>query len=211
MTSGTNVEYGHTDRASGSHRYLASPLIRLCRSHGVGSVLDIGCGNGELCRDLDAIGMHAVGLEPSRDGYEVATRRSPHIRFYQLGLDDSPCTIEEGSFDAVVCAEVVEHLYRPESLPEFAAHKLSPGGLLLVTTPYHGYFKNLALVLLGKWDSHHQPLRTGGHIKFWSSRTLRRLLENNGFRVEKFVGVGRVPFLWKSMIMVARRREPLVR
>lgn len=203
----SDFKYGHTDRASGSHRYLAPLLIRLCRNHGARSVLDIGSGNGELCRDLDAIGMRVVGLEPSRDGYEVATRRSPHIRFYQLGLDYPPSAVEEANFDAVVCAEVVEHLYRPESLPEFAAHKLNPGGLLLVTTPYHGYLKNLALVLLGKWDSHHQPLRTGGHIKFWSSRTLRRLLENSGFRVEKFVGVGRAPFLWKSMVMVARKRQ----
>jgi len=45
----------------------------------------------------------------------------------------------------------------------------------------------------------------GGHIKLWSRTTLTRLLEKNGFTVIEFHGVGRFPYLWKSMILVARR------
>lgn len=74
----------------------------------------------------------------------------------------------------------------------------------MISTPYHGYLKNLALSAFNKWDKHHTPLWHGGHIKFWSRRTLTSLIEANGFRVTEFHGVGRAPWLWKSMILVAR-------
>lgn len=77
---------------------------------------------------------------------------------------------------------------------------------MVITTPYHGYLKNLALSLLDKWDVHHTPLWHGGHIKFWSRATLTELLDRHGFDVVGFSGVGRVPYLWKSMVLVARKR-----
>jgi 2-polyprenyl-6-hydroxyphenyl methylase/3-demethylubiquinone-9 3-methyltransferase len=54
-------------------------------------------------------------------------------------------------------------------------------------------------------DAHFTALWDYGHIKFWSQRTLTILLQEAGFRMVRFQGVGRVPFLWKSMIIVARR------
>ena len=74
----------------------------------------------------------------------------------------------------------------------------------MLTTPYHGYLKNLALSVFGKWDAHFTSEWEGGHIKFWSRATLTNLLGNAGFEVFEFSGVGRVPYLWKSMILVSR-------
>ena len=79
-----------------------------------------------------------------------------------------------------------------------------PGALAIVSTPYHGYWKNLALSLVpGAWDRHHHPLSDHGHIKFWSIGTLRALLIQAGFRAVRFQRLGRVPALAKSMIAVA--------
>jgi 2-polyprenyl-6-hydroxyphenyl methylase/3-demethylubiquinone-9 3-methyltransferase len=79
------------------------------------------------------------------------------------------------------------------------------GGTLVVSTPYHGYLKNLALALTGKMDEHFTALWDHGHIKFWSQRTLRILLEEAGFRDVTYRRVGRVPALAKSMIAVAEK------
>jgi 2-polyprenyl-6-hydroxyphenyl methylase/3-demethylubiquinone-9 3-methyltransferase len=65
--------------------------------------------------------------------------------------------------------------------------------------------KNLALSIANKWDFHHTPLWHGGHIKFWSRKTLSQLLTEGGFEVVGFHGVGRLPLLWKSMVIVARK------
>ena len=74
-----------------------------------------------------------------------------------------------------------------------------------MTTPYHGYLKNLALSLAGKWDHHHTALWHGGHIKFWSRRSLTKLLTAESFLHQQFLGVGRLPWLWNSMVLVMRK------
>jgi 2-polyprenyl-6-hydroxyphenyl methylase/3-demethylubiquinone-9 3-methyltransferase len=56
-------------------------------------------------------------------------------------------------------------------------------------------------------DAHFTALWDYGHIKFWSRRTLAVLLEEAGLRVERFVRVGRIPLLAKSMIAVAQRQD----
>lgn len=111
----------------------------------------------------------------------------------------------ERQFDAVISTEVIEHLFSPHYLPIYCRSILKEGGHLIVTTPYHGYLKNLALSIFDKWDTHHTALWHGGHIKFWSRQTLSELLERNGFRVRSFSGVGRCPYLWKGMVLVATR------
>jgi len=112
--------------------------------------------------------------------------------------------VDERPFDVVISTEVIEHLYDPTKLFQFARGVLKPDGHLLVSTPYHGYWKNLALSVADKWDFHHHPARFGGHIKFWSRKTLSEMFVNFGFMVGEFRGVGRTPWLWNSMILVGR-------
>jgi hypothetical protein len=83
-----------------------------------------------------------------------------------MDVEDDPGRVEESEFDAAVSTEVVEHLFSPRALPRFAHAKIKAGGVFIVTTPYHGYLKNLVLCLANKWDFHHSPLWDGGHIKF---------------------------------------------
>ena len=79
------------------------------------------------------------------------------------------------------------------------------GGTAILSTPYHGYWKNLALALSGKLDRHFTALWDHGHIKFWSMKTLALLLEAAGFCDIRFARVGRIPALAKAMSAVARR------
>ncbi|MGZ2432543.1 2-polyprenyl-3-methyl-5-hydroxy-6-metoxy-1,4-benzoquinol methylase [Rhizobium redzepovicii] len=82
---------------------------------------------------------------------------------------------------------------------------VKPGGVAVMSTPYHGYLKNLALATMGKMDDHFMPLKDHGHIKFWSKDTLSMLLLDAGFDNVRFRYVGRIPVLAKSMIAVAQK------
>ena len=82
---------------------------------------------------------------------------------------------------------------------------LEDGGTAIISTPFHGYWKNLVLALTGKMDHHFTALWDHGHIKFWSMKTLTRLLREAGFRSVRYERVGRVPALAKSMIAIATR------
>jgi 2-polyprenyl-6-hydroxyphenyl methylase/3-demethylubiquinone-9 3-methyltransferase len=74
-----------------------------------------------------------------------------------------------------------------------------------MSTPYHGYWKNLALALSGKMDDHFMALRDHGHIKFWSEKTITKLLSHAGFNSIEISRAGRMPALAKSMVIVARK------
>ena len=95
--------------------------------------------------------------------------------------------------------EVIEHLYQPRAFVLFIRSILeaSGGGQFIVTTPYHGYLKNLTIAAANKMDHHLSALWEGGHIKFWSRRTLAILLREAGYHHLAFTGAGRIPYLWR--------------
>ncbi len=208
MSENTVENYGwHTPVQSYSNSYITPRIKEILQRLQAKRVADLGTGNGAMCGELAALGLEMVGIEYDKAGVELAKQSYPHIHFYNFGVQDDPAALlaTESPFDVVISTEVIEHLFSPHLLPIYAKQILKPGGHLVVTTPYHGYVKNLALAILGKWDRHLTALWHGGHIKFWSRNTLTTLLEQNGFVVEEFSGVGRLPYLWKSMVLVARR------
>ena len=95
---------------------------------------------------------------------------------------------------------IISNTNRKRVLYGEAYDLLEPGGTLILSTPFHGYWKNLALALSGKMDAHFTALWDGGHIKFWSERTLRSLLHEAGFVEVGFSRVGRIRPLAKSMV-----------
>lgn len=203
--------YGwQSEQGPTSCAYIAPAVLRALRELKPRRVLDLGAGNGALCRALVSAGYEVVGVEPDAAGLAIAQEHCPSARFYRLSVDDTPkqiCADYPDRMDVVVCTEVIEHLYAPRRLPVFVQAVLRPGGHLVLTTPYHGYLKNVAIALAGQWDKHADPLWDGGHIKFFSRRTITKLLEEHGFRITRCGGVGRLPWLWKSMVVVAMKER----
>ena len=122
----------------------------------------------------------------------MANARYPHLKLY-LGSAYDDLAARYGRFPVVTSLEVVEHVYSPRQYAATLFDLLEPGGVAFISTPYHGYWKNLALALSGKMDAHFTALWDHGHIKFWSVRTLRQLLQEAGFTEIRFLRVGRIP------------------
>ncbi len=165
---------------------------------------DLGCGNGATAGMLADMGLQVTGIDPSQSGVAFAHKAFPNCRFAVASAYDDLAG-QFGRFPLVVSLEVVEHLYDPKAFARVTYDLLEPGGTAIISTPYHGYFKNLLLALTGKLESHFTVLWDGGHIKFFSIPTLEKLLRDVGFSDISFVRVGRLPIVAKSMIAIARR------
>jgi SAM-dependent methyltransferase len=189
---------------------LARLLEQIVREQpGVRSICDLGCGNGYLAGRLGKLGYRVVGVDASTSYLDVARRHyaSDNVSFRRavFGVDAASELPDEGAFDLVISSDVIEHLYRPADLIDTAARLLRPGGILVAGTPYHGYLKNVAISVLNKWDQHHTVHWPGGHIKFFSVKTLSELVANAGFSGIHFRFYGRAPWLWKNMICISTK------
>jgi len=197
-------DYGYADEQPfHTSAYILKPLMSLLNKDTNRCILDLGCGNGHIANYLIAKGYNVYGTDASESGILMANKQNPGKFFIQdLSIDELPEELRSLPFDTIISTEVVEHLYDPIKFIDFSKKILAPTkGEIMLSTPYHGYLKNLSLALLNKWDAHVDPLWYGGHIKFWSRATLGRLLTNAGFIVTDFRGCGRFPYFWKSMII----------
>jgi 2-polyprenyl-6-hydroxyphenyl methylase/3-demethylubiquinone-9 3-methyltransferase len=184
-----------------AHDYLFPTIRDWLKQAGAKTVLDLGCGNGALTAALHNEGFSMTGLDASESGIAVASRSFPDIAFAHSDLAAPLPAASRQRFDAVIAVEVIEHLLLPRQLFQRAKEALRHGGVFIVTTPYHGFLKNLALALSNKFDDHWHPLRDYGHVKFFSRATLEQLFSEQGFATGRFTRVGRVPALAKSMIL----------
>lgn len=201
-------DYGFTnDSPSHTFSYLQHALFSMLNKDRNRCILDLGCGNGHLVNYLLKEGYNAYGTDASENGIAIAKQQHPN-RFYLQDLSTGKLPVELRSlpFDTIVSTEVIEHLYDPEGFIDFCKKCLQQNGELILSTPYHGYLKNLMISVLNMWDTHMSPTWHGGHIKLWSRNTLSKLLRDKGFEVTHFKGCGRMPYFWKSMIIKARLR-----
>jgi 2-polyprenyl-6-hydroxyphenyl methylase/3-demethylubiquinone-9 3-methyltransferase len=168
------------------------------------SVLDAGCGHGEFAAFLLNLGFAVTGVDISATAIAKAKHRCPGMRFEVASLEVAlPFADEE--FAAVWCSELLEHLFDVHRALAELNRVLQPRGKLVLTTPYHGLLKNIAIALVG-FEKHYNPYLS--HIRFFTRRSLAMCLDRAGFTVERWRGVGRWWPLWKLHFVIARKVGP---
>ena len=191
-----------------SHGYLLPTVFRLLDELNLPAdqrrLFELGCGNGSVAHALTQRGWDVTGVDPSVEGIAQANNAYPDLKLYSGSAYDD-LAAQYGQFPVVLSLEVVEHVYFPRQYAKTVFNLIhAGGGTALLSTPYHGYWKNLAMALTGALDRHFTALWDHGHIKFWSMPTLTALLQEAGFSAIRFARVGRIPPLAKAMIAVAR-------
>jgi SAM-dependent methyltransferase len=167
------------------------------------SLLDAGSGNG---RNLEFLRQFFPNARMC--GAEIAAQGVENIR--KLGFEAVQCDVSveipyaDDSFDVVICGEVIEHVIYTDRLLQEIGRVLRPSGTLILTTPNLAYAVNRVLLLFGiqplfTETSYHRNLgrvfrflgqgnQTQGHLKIFTARSLRELVESCGFKVEALEG-----------------------
>jgi len=133
-----------------------------------GSLLDVGCGDGEFLARMRDLGWRVSGVEPDAEAAKRAWTR--HGLSVHASLADVP-----GEFDAVTHAHVVEHVHDPVGLLRECRRLLRPGGRLVAVTPNLrslGHF-----VFRGDWLGLDPPR----HLTLFTRQTLVRCALAAGF------------------------------
>lgn len=152
------------------------PIRDIERYVAVGRVLDVGCALGDHLVAARARGWHVVGIEPAP--FAAVYARTHHgLTVHQGTLDD--CDVDDrlaggpfagAGFDAVVLAEVIEHVPDPLATLRRVAALLRPGGVAWLSTPNAN---SLAAGALGDaWDR----IEPVGHLTYFDPPTLARLI-----------------------------------
>ena len=186
-----------------AHKYILPKVLSLI-PRGNLTIMDIGCGNGYMAGKLAAMGYNVIGVDSAEDGIAIAKQKYPDASFYCRSAYDDLVQICR-SVDLVLASEIIEHLYWPSRFLKNIHKVLKKGGYVILTTPYHGYLKNLAISVFNCWDRHHTIDWEGGHIKFYSEKSLRRILRDCGFSEMHFNNAGRMIYFWKSMVCRAKK------
>jgi len=166
-----------------------------------GKILDAGCGNGEFTMFIKELGFEVVGIDTAVAAIERARARYPNITFYIGSLEDR-LLFHDGEFQAIWSTEVLEHLFDVHACLSELNRVLAQNGLLILTTPFHGLLKNIAITLMA-FERHFNPYLS--HIRFFTRRSLTECLTRAGFDPVLWRGIGRSWPLYKSFFVVARK------
>ena len=141
-------------------------------------VLDAGCGEGETIERLGPLLPHPVtGVDLNPDSVRFATSRLPEDRFDTADLLALP--FDDGSFDLVLCLEVLEHV--PDPRPALAELARVSSSDLILSVPHEPWFR-LGSLARGKYLSglgNHPE-----HVNHWNPRTFRDFLSGSVEPVE---------------------------
>ena len=171
---------GYVALNEGRHRAHAKLL------DAVGSgrrVLDVGCSSGYLAAPLAERGNTMVGIEldPS-----AAREAGAYCERVLVGnVETMELLLEPGSFDVLLCGDVVEHLRDPVATLARLRPLLRPGGRLVLSTPNVANWAMRLSLLAGRWRYTDRGILDRTHVHLFTRRTLAQALEAAGYRVER--------------------------
>jgi SAM-dependent methyltransferase len=151
-------------------------LLRLWGDRQGKDVLDVGCGFATTSQFIQRRGNRVVGIESNADAVAVA-----RTRIAQVIESDLQTVPNLGKFDAIIFADVLEHLAWPVGVLRKYAELLKPGGTIIVSLPNVGLWSVRLGLLFGRFRYQDSGVLDRTHLRFFTRRSAIEMLRSAGY------------------------------
>lgn len=140
--------------------------------HGMGRLLDVGCGNGSFLELARCAGWEVVGVDPDPEAVAVARNRGLDVRQGDVSVLDP----SKEQFDGITMSHVIEHVHNPRITLALCHQLLKPGGWIWIETP------NLSALGHICYGANWRGLEPPRHLVLFTRSSLQYALEITGFQ-----------------------------
>jgi SAM-dependent methyltransferase len=186
--------FGDGSRIALSEEYQLKPsedsshgrISTLLKSRPPSRILDLGCSSGLLAERLEAMGHRVTGVDVT----EIAGVTERTSAFVKSDLNDGiPAEVGTG-YDIVLAADVLEHLVNPGALMDQVRGVLAPGGTAMFCVPNIAHWYPRLRSTLGMFDYDQRGILDATHLRFFTRRSVSKLIERHGFTIRRVEPVG---------------------
>jgi 2-polyprenyl-3-methyl-5-hydroxy-6-metoxy-1,4-benzoquinol methylase len=142
-------------------------------------VLDVGCSSGYLAQPLSERGNTIVGVELDPVAARAAEAFCERVLVGDVETMELP--LEPGSFDVVLCGDVIEHLRDPGAALARLRPFLKPGGRIVLSTPNVANWAIRLSLLGGRWRYTDRGILDRTHTHLFTRATLAEALHSAGY------------------------------
>lgn len=159
------------------------------------TLLDVGCGEGAMASQIkEKYGIEAWGIEFMKEEGKKAEKKLNKIIIdtVENAIDELP----DDYFDVIYFNDVLEHLPNPNLVLTKIKQKLTKDGIIISSIPnvrYHSVFKQY--FFKKDWKYEKAGVMDFTHLRFFTSKSIRRMYENAGYEIMKHQGINKTKSL----------------
>jgi O-antigen biosynthesis protein len=185
----SNYDFPITEQTLRDNNTVAAQLAWLGTDK---RVLELGCATGRVTEVLKQRGCHVVAVEYSAAAAALAARFADQI---VVGSLEDPALLATltGPYDVILAGDVLEHLRNPEDVLRTLKTTLAPGGCVIVSVPNIAHWSVRKELLRGRFNFTETGVMDRTHLRWFTQRTLRDMLERAGYQQTHTHAVATLP------------------
>jgi len=149
-------------------------------------VLEVGCSTGYMSRDLAERGCCVTGIEVDPTAAESARAYCQAVHVLDLNVPDWISGFPDKGFDVVLLGDVLEHLVMPDTALLQLRDVLKSDGTLVISLPNVVHWITRLKILFGQFNYEAWGTLDHTHLRFFTMKTSRALIEAGGYRITRF-------------------------